>query len=231
MIYAYLRLSTSEDKQKNSFDTQLREIEKHFNIAKVFKETISGSAELHRRKALLQMLEQLKKNDKVIVMRLDRISRDTVQSGWIRYEIEKKSAELITLENTKKDNTTKLIENILLAFAEYEKETTKWRINKTLDLKKSKGEALGGKYAKFGYSFIMKNNKKMLIENEEEQKVIARIKKFRNKSCNRIASILAEDGVKGKSGKPIERKQVHRILESIKKERELKKFKAGGKKE
>jgi DNA invertase Pin-like site-specific DNA recombinase len=102
MIYAYLRLSTNEDKQKNSFEVQLNEIKQHFHIAKVFKETISGSAELHKRKSLLAMLELLKKDDKVIVLRLDRISRDTVQSGWIRYEIQKKKAELITLENQKK---------------------------------------------------------------------------------------------------------------------------------
>ena len=61
----------------------------------------------------MALLEVLRKDDKVIVLRLDRISRDIVQSGWIRYEIEKKGAELITLENTKKDNTSKLIENIL----------------------------------------------------------------------------------------------------------------------
>ena len=70
MIYAYLRLSTSEDKQKNSFEVQLNEIKKHFEVAKVFKETISGSAELHRRKALLDLLESLQKDDKVIVLRL-----------------------------------------------------------------------------------------------------------------------------------------------------------------
>lgn len=231
MIYAYLRLSTTENKQKNSFDTQLTEIKKHFYVTKVFKETVSGSAPLHKRKALLELLETVKKGDKIIVMRLDRISRDTMQSGWIRYEIEKKSAELITLENKKKDNTTKLIENILLAFAEYEKETTKWRINKTLELKKSRGEALGGKYARYGYDFVFKDGKKLIVENEEEQKVISRIRRFKNKTHGEIARILAEDGVKGKSGKPIERKQVQRIMQHIEKERELKKFKAGGKKE
>lgn len=225
MIYAYLRLSTTEDKQKNSFDMQLVEIKKHFHIAKIYKETVSGSAPLHKRKALLALLEVIRKDDKIIVMRLDRISRDTMQSGWIRYEIEKKSAELITLENTKKDNTTKLIENILLAFAEYEKETTKWRINKTLDLKKSRGEALGGKYAKYGYDFIHVADKKMIVENLQEQKTIDRIKKFRNKTPGQIAKILADDSVLGKSGKPIERKQVGRILKAISDEKEERKKK------
>jgi DNA invertase Pin-like site-specific DNA recombinase len=166
------------------------------------------------------MLELLKKDDKVIVLRLDRISRDTVQSGWIRYEIQKKKAELITLENKKKDNTSKLIENILLAFAQYEKETTIWRINKAFENKKAKGQALGGKYAKYGYEFYYEdapNNKvKKIRENEIEQNVIKRIKKFRSKTPGMIAKILSDDGVLGKSGKPIERMQVQRILEDIK---------------
>ncbi len=220
MIYAYLRLSTSENKQKNSFEVQLNEIKKHFFITKVFKETVSGSSPLHNRKALLELLEIIKKDDKIIVLRLDRISRDTVQSGWIRYEIEKKNAELITLENTKKDTTTKLIENILLAFAEYEKETTLWRINKALENKKKKGEALGGGIAKFGFNFVYVENIKMIVKNETEQKIINRIKKFKNKTPGQIASILAEDGVLGKSGKPIERKQVGRILTAISREKE-----------
>ncbi|MCK5294899.1 MAG: recombinase family protein [Arcobacteraceae bacterium] len=212
MIHAYLRLSTTEDKQKNSFEVQLNEIKSHFDIGKTFKETVSGAAPLHKRKALLAMLEVLQKGDMVVVLRLDRISRDTVQSGWIRYEIQKKGATLVTLENRKKDNTSKLIENILLAFAQYEKETTIWRINKAFENKKSKGEALGGKWAKYGYKFYFEDGIKKIKECEIEQKVIYRIKQFKDISTQRIANILANDGVLGKSGKPIQKKQVQRIL-------------------
>ena len=219
MIYAYLRLSTSEDKQKNSFDVQIKEIKKHYHISKVFKETVSGASSLHKRLQLLQLLETIKRGDQIIVMRLDRISRDTMQSGWIRYEIEKRGAELISLDNAKKDNTTKLIDNILLAFAEYEREVTLWRINAAMNNKRNNGEALGGNVAKFGFDFEVKNGTKYLIENATEQKVITRIKKFRGKTPGQIARILAEDGVKGKSGKPIERKQVQRILERLKKDK------------
>lgn len=214
MIHAYLRLSTSEDKQKNSFEVQLNEINSHFEVGKTFKETISGAAPLHKRKALLAMLEVLQKGDIVVVLRLDRISRDTVQSGWIRYEIQKKGATLITLENRKKDNTSKLIENILLAFAQYEKETTIWRINKAFQNKKAKGEALGGKYAKYGYEFYYEDDIKKIRENKQEQKIISRVKQFKDISASKIANILAADGVLGKSGKLIQKKQIQRILKS-----------------
>jgi len=225
MIYAYLRLSTSENKQKNSFEVQLKEIKKEFNIGEIVKETISGAVVLNKREKLLELLEKLKKNDKIIVLRLDRISRDTVQSGWIRYEVERRGAELITLENTKKDNTSKLIENILLAFAQYERETTLWRINKSIENKKNKGEALGGNIAKFGYDFEVREDIKYLIENKREQNIIKRIGLFKNKTASKIAQILADDGVLGKGTKPIERKQVGRVLAEIEKQRLLKKTK------
>lgn len=216
MIHAYLRLSTSEDKEKNSFEIQQKEIESHFGVAKTYKETISGAAPLHKRKALLDLLENLQKGDMVVVLRLDRIIRDTVQSGWIRYEIQRKGASLVTLENRKKDSTSQLIENILLAFAQYEKETAIWRINKAFENKKAKGEALGGKYAKYGYEFYYEDGIKKIRENKTEQQVIARIKKLKKLSSGKIAKLLAEDGIFGKSGKPIEKKQVQRILSSIK---------------
>ena len=217
LIFAYLRLSTNEDKQKNSFEVQLNEIKKYFEIGKVFKETISGGVKLHKRKALLAMLEEVRSGDKIVVLRLDRISRDTVQSGWIRYEIQRKGAELITLENQKKDNTSKLIENILLAFAEYEKQTTLWRINKALENKKAKGEALGGKYAKYGYEFYFEDGVKKIRECHAEQIIIKTILSYRKKSYGEIAELLNNVGIKGKGGKPFNRMLVKRIKDRYKK--------------
>lgn len=215
MNIAYLRLSTTEDKQKNSFEVQLKEIEKHYKIDKTYKETISGGAELHKRKALLELLESIKKGDNIIVMRYDRLSRDTVQSGWIRQEIHRKGATLISIENPKSDSTSKLIENILLAFAQFEKETTKWRINKAFENKKSKGEALGGHTARYGYEFYFENGIKKIRENKKEQEIIKRIKKLKNRKINRITQILIDEGAVGKSGKPITRLQVKRILKHL----------------
>lgn len=215
MNIAYLRLSTTEDKQKNSFEVQLKEIEKHYKIDKTYKETISGGAELHNRKALLELLENIKKDDNIIVMRFDRLSRDTVQSGWIRQEIIKRKAKLISIENPKTDNTSKLIENILLAFAQFEKETTIWRINKAFENKRAKGEALGGKYARFGFDFYYEDGIKKIRENPTEQAVIKQISKIKNKTPNQIAKRLRLKGVQGKNGKPICRRQVERIMKHL----------------
>jgi DNA invertase Pin-like site-specific DNA recombinase len=212
---AYLRLSTTEDKQKNSFEVQLKEIETHYKIDKTYKETISGGAELRKRKALLELLESIKKGDNIIVMRYDRLSRDTVQSGWIRQEMVRKGGTLISIENPKSDSTSKLIENILLAFAQFEKETTKWRINKAFENKKSKGEALGGHTARYGYEFYFENGIKKIRENKKEQVIIKRIKKLKNRKIGKIVGILHHEGAVGKGGKPITRLQVKRILKHL----------------
>ena len=216
MTYAYLRISTNQAKQSNSFLVQEKAITEKYKCDSIVKEAISGSAPLNKRKALLMLLEILQQGDKVVIYRFDRISRDIIKAGWIKCEIEKRGAELISLEAPKKDNTTELIENILLLIAQYEKEVIRFRIQQTLDSKKARGEALGGKFAPYGYDFEMREGKKILIKNEYEQEVIKSISRFRVKKTSEILRILQSRGIKGKNGKIINYRQVQKILERIK---------------
>ena len=67
-IYSYLRLSTDEDKQSNSFEIQEQVITKYAkdneleSIIKTFKDTKSG-AKLVQRFGLMELLNTIKKND------------------------------------------------------------------------------------------------------------------------------------------------------------------------
>ncbi len=216
MTYAYLRISTNQSKQNNSFLVQEKALREKFQIDSVIKEAISGSAELDKRKALLTMIDNLKNGDKVVIYRMDRISRDTIKAGWIQCEIKKRGAELLSLEIPQKDHTRALIETILTAFAQYEKEVIRFRIQQTLDSKKARGEALGGKYPPYGFDFEIREGKKFLVRNALEQEIIKSIKRFRIKSTNEICKILRMRRVLGKSGKPISYKQVQTILQRIK---------------
>lgn len=216
MIYAYLRISTNQAKQIHSFLVQERAIREKYKIDSVIKESISGSAELHKRKALLNMLESLKSGDSVIIYRMDRISRDIIKAGWIKCEIEKKGAELISLESPHKDHTSEMVQNILSVIAQYEKQVIRFRIQQTLDSKKARGEALGGKYPPFGFDFELREGKKYLVKNEAEQKIIKSLKRYRTKNTNQIHKILQAQGVKGKGGKIISYRQVQSILNRIK---------------
>lgn len=216
MTFAYLRISTNQAKQANSFLVQEKAITDQYKCDSIVKEAISGSAHLDKRKALLNMLEILKQGDKVIIYRMDRLSRDIIKAGWIKCEIEKKGAELISLETPKKDHTTELIENILLLIAQYEREIIRFRIQSALDSKKARGEALGGKYAPYGYDFEYKEGKKYIVKNDKEQEVIRFLKRFRTKNTNQILKILREKGILSKSGKRFNYRTLQKILQRIK---------------
>lgn len=220
-IYSYLRLSTDEDKQSNSFEIQEQVITKYAkdngleSIIKTFKDTKSG-AKLEQRFGLMELLNTIKKNDKVIVHKIDRLSRDVLQMGWIRTEIARKGVELVIID-TKSDSNdpmSNLMEQIVTAFASYEREMIKSRIQATMNLKKSKGHKLGGSVP-FGFNVNEEGKVKVLIKNEEEQKVIQSIKRYKSKglSLGAIAKKLNEKGITTKNDKEFQSMQVKRIVE------------------
>lgn len=221
-IYAYLRLSTDELKQSNSFNVQEKLINDFAKenelepIVEYFKDTMSG-AELTKRSGLMDLLNTIKKDDKVIVQKLDRLSRDTLQTGWIRTEIARRGAELIIIETNgnSSDPLGALMEQIVSAFAEYERQMIKTRIQSTLDLKKSKGEKLGG-HVPYGFDMVLEGGVKKLVKNEVEQKVIASIKRYHKKglSLRAVVDKLKSRGVLTKTGKEFQAMQVKRILDN-----------------
>lgn len=221
-IYSYMRLSTDEDKQSNSFEVQDKVITEYAKenglepILKTFKDTKSG-AKLEQRSGLMEMLNTIKTNDKVIVHKIDRLSRDVLQMGWIRTELARKGCELIIIDsrNDTNDPMANLMEQIVTAFADYERQMIKSRIQATMDMKKSKGHKLGGSVP---YGYDTKENSEgtlVLIKNDLEQKVIQSIKRYKAKglSLGAIAKRLNERGITTKNGKEFQSMQVKRILE------------------
>lgn len=221
-IYAYLRLSTDEGKQSNSFEVQRSFIDSFAKdndlepIKEYFKDSKSG-AELYTREGLMNLLNTIKKNDKVIVQKIDRLSRDVIQTGWIKTEIARKGAELIVIDTNGNSNDPMqiLMEQVVSAFADYERMMIKSRIKATMELKKSKGEKLGGAIP-YGYDVVLdaKGTKK-LVKNVSEQKVISSIKRYDKKglSLRAIATKLNAKGLINKNGKDFYFMQIKRILD------------------
>jgi DNA invertase Pin-like site-specific DNA recombinase len=83
-----------------------------------------------------------------------------------------------------------------------------------MTLKKSKGHKLGGSIV-YGYDVQEEGKTKVLIKNEEEQKVIQSIKRYKSKglSLGAIAKKLNERGITTKNGKEFQSMQVKRILD------------------
>lgn len=220
-IYSYLRLSTDENKQSNSFEIQTQVINTFAKendlepILEQFSDTMSG-AKLEQRTGLMELLNTIKKDDKVIVQKLDRLSRDVMQTGWVRTEIARKGAELIIVDSNgdSNDPMSLLMEQIVTAFADYERKMIKTRIQATMNLKKSKGEKLGGSIP-YGYDVVTEGKTKTLVKNSDEQKVISSINRYQKKgmSLRGIATRLNERGIKTKTDKDFTHTQVKRILE------------------
>ena len=220
-IYAYLRLSTDESKQANSFDVQEKLIKEYLKannlkgIDEVFKEAVSGGADLSKKRSLLELLNKIDKGDTVVVQKLDRLSRDALQTGWIRTEIVRKGAGIVIVESdNKQDPQSILMEQIITAFSQYEREMIKSRIKATMAHKRAKGEKLGGSVP-YGYDVILRDGKKILAENLEEQEVISRIIKLRAEgmSLRAIVESLNESGVRAKGGTQFYPNSIKRILE------------------
>jgi len=203
LVYAYLRLSTNEEKQSNSFDVQLDTISKKclqldLSIDRVFKETVSGAAKIEKRKKLLELISVVKANDIVLIQKADRLSRDTYLTGWIKTEFDKKKVDLIFVDNDIDLNNPiqVLSSKIVEIFSEYEREITKARIKLTKAHQKSKGLYLGGPIP-YGYSIETVDGVKKLIENSYELDVISLILNLNNSgySSRSIASKLKEKGI------------------------------------
>lgn len=209
MNIAYLRISTNQKKQENSYQVQLKAIQKEFEVHKIVKEAVSGSADFTKRPLLMDTIKNLKKGDNFIVYRMDRLSRDILRTGWIKHEIERKEAKFISLDHKSDDLNETLKLNLLSVFANYEKELIRFRIKQTLNLKRQKGEALGGKYPPFGYDFDFNEfGKKVLKEKHKEQIIIKKILKMRKKPISSIVKLINLE-----SDRKLSYKLVQKILE------------------
>lgn len=120
-IYGYARVSTTKQGHGNSLAEQLAEL---FNAGcnKVIEEKYSG--ETNDRPRLKLLLEQLQEGDTFIVTKLDRFARSLIDGTKLVQDLLDKGVKVHILNIGIMDNTpaSKLIRNIFLAFAEFERE-------------------------------------------------------------------------------------------------------------
>ncbi len=125
---AYLRVSTEEQVENYSLDTQegicSKEAERRgIELIKVFKEEGRSAKNISGRPVLIEMLEFCRKNkrdiDAIIVYRLDRISRQTADYLAIRKKLAECEITLLSAsEPTGNSPTEKFVETMLAGFAQ-----------------------------------------------------------------------------------------------------------------
>jgi DNA invertase Pin-like site-specific DNA recombinase len=140
MLIGYARTSITD--QQASFDVQLVELET-YGCERTLKEQVSAVAS---RGELVRAIDMLREGDKLVVTKLDRLARNVMHMGELLQQIETKGAGLVILSlgSETVDTTTatgKLILNIMVSVAQFEREMMKER--QVEGIKRAKDE---GKY-------------------------------------------------------------------------------------
>ena len=151
----------------------------------------------------------------LVTYKLDRAFRNTVEGLQVIELMNKKDCALHIVDKHSAVKTESADDEFMVALemslAQRERKLVSERTKAALRRKREKGEFCGGE-APYGY----RNDNGSIAPDLEEQRVIAKVRKLR-KSGHSIRSIvrcLAEDGVLSRSGKPLAKTQVERILKA-----------------
>lgn len=122
MIYGYARVSTrGQASDGNSLEGQENQLREN-GAMEIIRESYTGTKK--SRPELDKLLERLEEGDMLIVTKLDRIARSTLQGTELIKELLEKGVRVNILNMGILDNTpaSKLIRTIFFAFAEFERD-------------------------------------------------------------------------------------------------------------
>ena len=208
---AYIRVSHTESLNGTSLSVQEKRCFAFaelngFTIDKVYTEVVSGAVEFRKRPVFQKVLSELKGNSKLVVSRLDRLSRKVIDTLKICEDFKKEHKEICITDigNIHKDGVSKIFVTILASLAEVERENISIRIKASKKIAKEERRYLGG-YSEFGY----KVENKKLVPDDKEFLVLQSMFNLRKSGLGyrKIA-----DEVKKKFGRTIYFPQVHKIL-------------------
>lgn len=169
-----------------------------------------GTMERPAFKELLKDIEN-DKIDIVVVYKVDRLTRSLMDFSKIIDVFDRHETSFVSI--TQQFNTTtsmgRLTLNILLSFAQFEREVTGERIRDKIAASKKKGMWMGGKVP-LGY---LKEDKKLVVHNEDAQKVQMLFEKYLElKSVPKLMQYLKENKIKTKTDKYFSKGQLYHLL-------------------
>ena len=208
---AYLRVSHIESLNGTSLETQENKCKAYaelhdFKIDRVYSEVVSGAVEFRKRPVFQKVLSELKSGSKLVVSRLDRLSRKVVDTLKLIDDFKKEHKEICITDigNIHKDGVSKVFVTILASLAEIERENISIRIKASKKIAKEERRYLGG-YSEFGY----KVENKKLVPDDKEFLVLQSMISLRKSG---LGYRKISDEIKNKFGKRIYFPQVHKIL-------------------
>lgn len=143
--FAYARVSTIDQTPEN----QIREIEAvGFSIEphRMITETVSGSRAIAQRRGFCRLLKKMEKGDVLVVTKLDRLGRNTIDVAITVARLEKMGIRVHCLALGGVDLTSsagKMTMNVINAVAQFERDLLIERTQAGLSRAKAQGKPLG----------------------------------------------------------------------------------------
>lgn len=217
IVVGYIRVSTDLERQALGAQAQRASIEQWalksgVTVARLFVETVTGSAPLDRRPILLEAIATVAVVGAggLVVQRLDRFSRDPITAALAECELRKHSASLICADGHGggDDPTSELIRGILLSVARFEKALIRSRIKAALAVKRSKGERLGA--PRYGF----KVEGKHLVPDDQERATRERLRALRasGMTIRSVRDQATTEGIRNRMGNPFTVAAVHALV-------------------
>jgi DNA invertase Pin-like site-specific DNA recombinase len=223
-IIAYCRVSTSDQADHGiSLEAQAAKLTAYASLYDLeVVETIADageSAKTLNRPGLQRALAMLRRGeaDGLAVVKLDRLTRSVAdwQTLIDEYFGERAGKQLFSVQDSIDTRTAagRLVLNVLLSVAQWEREATAERTRDALRHKIQNGQRCG----RLRYGYDLAADGRSLVPNESEQGTIARMRQLRAAGCTlrRIAAELTAAGIPTKEGRsPWSSAAVSRILDT-----------------
>lgn len=201
-VVGYIRVSTKEQAETKLSLTHQEEkiralaVAHDHNLTRMYNDAAESAKDLNRPK-VQELLREVEagKIGHVIIYKLDRLIRNVENLGYLLRLFEKKGVTLSSVQESLDTSTAsgRMVVNLLGMIAQWERETIAERTQVALDVKRKRGEKLGGIMP---YGYRVKTGK--LIPHDAEQKVLRGILKARKegRGYQDIAEALNEQKVK-----------------------------------
>ncbi|MEP9408590.1 recombinase family protein [Peribacillus frigoritolerans] len=160
-IFGYARVSTHEQK----LDLQLDALNK-YGVDEIFQEKMTGTRK--DRPKLEEMIKFLREGDKVVVYKLDRISRSTKHLIELTEQFEKLGVHFVSIQDNIDTSTAmgRFYFTIMAGMAQLERDIISERTTAGLKAARARGK-LGGRpkadQAKLDYAYHLYQQKKLTV--------------------------------------------------------------------
>lgn len=180
-------------------------------LVTILEDAESGATlDRHGLQTALKMLDR-GEAEGLAVVKLDRLTRSLRDWSWL-VEHPFRNRELLSVQDAVDTRTAagRLVLNVLLSVAEWERSTIGERTSAALRHKISKGERCGS--VKYGYRLA--DDGRTLVEDAAEQQVVARAAALRGQgtTLRGICLILSEEGYKPRVGATFHPASIGRMI-------------------